>query len=378
MLVKIFGTSWKSTKRILVVSCLVCLSFALVAALLAWKTVDSMQNDDESPLRLAFSPETLELFFDDDKEEHIARAEYSVLRGEYCASTNDYSGAHTNFAEAVNELTDYIGLDVGLSRMVLLRAGTVEQQFHKYDLAEKYFLASIKHPLPKSLPKALPIFAWSHIADCYEERDLWLDAIRHRRLIVDLATKLNSPSKTRLVNALISLGGTYGNNENYPEALKCVDDAIALVDKQSNSNEKLENKASAYAWRGYLNLALHKYQTAVDDLTVSISLNKGSEWSYFYRGRALQLLGRFDQALRDYNKAVAENPEFALEHYRRGQTLAVLGDHNGAIADFSLAEKFARTNQYVIDLDSSSKSRHTLLLSSAQAARKVEEALVAK
>jgi tetratricopeptide (TPR) repeat protein len=291
---------------------------------------------------------------------------------------NDYAGAHAHYADVVNELIDYVGLDVGVSRVLILRAGAVEQQFKKFDLAEKYFQTALKQPLPKSLPKSFPVYAWNHIADCYEHHGQWVDAIRIRRISVDQASKLDSPSKKLLVNCLISLCGTCGNFQNYSDAVKYIDQAITLIEKQADSAKKRECKASAYAWRGYLNLAVNKYQDAVDDLNIAISQNKGSDWSYFYRGRALQILGRYDLALADYNKAVTINPSAALERYRRGQTLAALGKHTEAIADFSQAEKLGGKDECVQDLDSNSKSRSNLITSSALSAQKAEEIIKLK
>ncbi len=307
-----------------------------MVAALAWKTVDSVQHDEESALMLAFAPETLEVFFNDDKLDHLSMAEYYVLRGEYCADRNDYSGAHANFADALNELTDYIGLDLGLSRMVLLRAAMIEEHFKKYDLAEKYLRMAIKEPLPKNLPKSFRI------------------------------------------RTLIAFGKLHGDNENYAAGVKCLDDAVALIAKKANSDKTLELKAEAYAWRGYLMLADNRLQDAVDDLGVSISLAKGSEWSYFYRGRALQLLKKYDQALPDFNKAVELNPKYALDHYRRGETLAALGEHKKAIADFLEAEKFAAADELVYLRGNNEKSCKRPLRSSAEEARKVEEAVISK
>ena len=85
------------------------------------------------------------------------------------------------------------------------------------------------------------------------------------------------------------LGRTHTSVENFAEALKALDRAIAID----------PNRASSYNARGFANLLLKRYGRAVADFSEAIRLNPYYANAYHNRAVARRRTGERDSALAD-------------------------------------------------------------------------------
>lgn len=108
------------------------------------------------------------------------------------------------------------------------------------------------------------------------------------------------------------------------------DDAEKLVRGKHN----MPGVERIYTNRGHeLGLA-HRYQEAINDFTVAISIYPNYDSFYSDRGTAHYLLGHYQEALRDYNHAIRLNQQNPISFHGRALTYQAIGDEFAAQADF--------------------------------------------
>jgi tetratricopeptide (TPR) repeat protein len=125
------------------------------------------------------------------------------------------------------------------------------------------------------------------------------------------------------------------------EALRLVDEGIALLDRELGPDEHRLHRSVLRYNRGQVNAALGRFDEAVADYTTVIADDPNYAEYHFDRGNLLHRLGRDDEALADYEMAIRLSPPFQEAYYNRGDLRMSRGDPAGALADFG----------YVLDLD---------------------------
>lgn len=119
-------------------------------------------------------------------------------------------------------------------------------------------------------------------------------------------------------------------NEDYAGAIMLLDQAIAENDEH----------ADAFVARATCKMRLNNFEAALSDYNKGISLVKGGAVLpevYFNRGEVLQALEKFDSAMMDFTMAMSLKPDFALAYCRRGVALASVGLMDSARADLAHA-----------------------------------------
>ena len=117
--------------------------------------------------------------------------------------------------------------------------------------------------------------------------------------------------------------------KKYQEALEDFNKAIKLK----------PDFARAFYNRGLVNLELEKYQEALEDFNEVIKLNLDYD-TVFKNRSVLDLVEMpFEEALEVFDEAIKLNPDFALAFYNRGAANLALKKYQKAIEDFNEAIK---------------------------------------
>lgn len=117
------------------------------------------------------------------------------------------------------------------------------------------------------------------------------------------------------------------------ERLKVFTDPVSLWDDASAKASGTPNRlgyARILFHRGKAYVAAGRYEEALQDLSVSLSIRPGIVAAYYYRGIALQETGRYADALADFETMARADPEYGRAHYGRGRALEALGKLDAA------------------------------------------------
>ena len=104
---------------------------------------------------------------------------------------------------------------------------------------------------------------------------------------------------------LYHLSRAYRENEQYVEAIDCIDRIIELT----------PNDEKAYYTRANIRFLEKNYRAALIDFNDAIRINPNYARAYNNRGVVHKLLGNFDAAMRDYTTAIRLEPKNLLSAY---------------------------------------------------------------
>lgn len=100
------------------------------------------------------------------------------------------------------------------------------------------------------------------------------------------------------------------------------------------------DRAATLVNRGIVQVAVKRYQNALEDYTEAMQLNPALPEAYVSRGNLWFLAESFDKAIADYDKALSLGLGRAhIAHYNRGMARERTGDRDAAIADYQQALK---------------------------------------
>ncbi len=133
--------------------------------------------------------------------------------------------------------------------------------------------------------------------------------------------------KERAVERFLNQGLEKLDRQNYQEALKDFNQALAL--DPSHENTRIS--------RGDLLLQKREYQKAIADYTEAIEQNPTFAYTYLSRGQAYEALGKYQEAIADYTQALEIYPEDGFGYSHRGAVYAQIGEHQKAMADLNKA-----------------------------------------
>ncbi|MFE0464668.1 tetratricopeptide repeat protein [Kitasatospora sp. NPDC058965] len=125
------------------------------------------------------------------------------------------------------------------------------------------------------------------------------------------------------------------------EALKLLDEAIALLDEALDPGEQGLHRSVLRYNRAQVHNAIGRYPEALADYAAVIELDPNYAEYWFDRGMIRRKADQLDLALSDFEQAIKLSPPFPEAYYNRADVRAELGDLAGAVADFG----------YVLELD---------------------------
>jgi len=149
--------------------------------------------------------------------------------------------------------------------------------------------------------------AWYHLGLAYKEKEDYPNAVA-------ALEQANSYKKFEDVNRIISLGTTYGLNQQYSKAIPVLREALA---KDSNSSDAWNNIGLYYGESGILDSSMLAFANA-------LKINATFEKAYYNRGNIWAKNGNFKQAIQEYAQAIKINPEFEDAYNNTGNCYGAL------------------------------------------------------
>ncbi|PYC76914.1 hypothetical protein C7C46_20865 [Streptomyces tateyamensis] len=132
------------------------------------------------------------------------------------------------------------------------------------------------------------------------------------------------------------------------EALKLLDESIALLDEALDPGEQGLHRSVLRYNRAQVHNAIGRYPEALADYAAVIELDPNYAEYWFDRGTIRRKADQLELALADFEQAIKLSPPFPEAYYNRADVRAELGDLAGAVADFG----------YVLELDPAFTDAH--------------------
>jgi Flp pilus assembly protein TadD len=123
---------------------------------------------------------------------------------------------------------------------------------------------------------------------------------------------------------------------------KCYDESVApakaliACSQVIDRGETVEQRSAAFALRAVVYIRTGETQLALDDLNISVQLDRANGIAYALRGAVYAARGRRVEALADLRRAVELKPSRST-YYTRAFVLAHFGEHSLAIINFTRA-----------------------------------------
>ncbi|MBS1955727.1 MAG: tetratricopeptide repeat protein [Cyanobacteria bacterium SZAS-4] len=347
---KIFGTDWKSPKRWYILGGIVFVLFGCICFLLVRATESVIAHDEDSPLTIMLSPEVLQASFDKDKQSHMLTAEFKILDAEKAEKSHDYKAAHKAFSDAVDELVGTLGKGSQFTRLIMYRAGAFEADFHRPKLAQSYFERAIAEPIDASTSRRFLLTTRIWLSRCLERQGLYKQEIECCKKAMEIAKTRPGSDDNNVIDALCELGSAQ-NHLDDNEALKTLNEAVSIIQKQKRAHKNDQRDSSAYLLRGYCLMTLQRDAEALIDLNSAVALDAEDMDALAYRGSALTRLGKYQEALKDFDQVLQSKHKLAWIYFRRGKALSELKEHERAIDDFKEAAARSRSHDVVVPPD---------------------------
>ena len=141
------------------------------------------------------------------------------------------------------------------------------------------------------------------------------------------------------VSNYLDRGMAYKENGQYKEAES---DCIVVI-----------KSGGEIAYQGYNNLGnlyrtQKKYNDALNNFNISISLNNQCMECYYNRAKTFEKLNDLEQAINDYSSVIKLNSSYSNAYYDRGNVKVKKKDYFGAINDYNKALTLESTSKHLI------------------------------
>jgi len=168
------------------------------------------------------------------------------------------------------------------------------------------------------------------------------DAYRHLKSAVREAGAGLGERLEALVTAAYSKDRETGNREKYLEKEQERREDIEKQQEKAKKNKKQNidsyaEKSLTYNALGLPDLAVHE----ADRLLACNPDDSAKAWAHAERGSAFYQLDRYDDAVAELNLSLSLAPNEARTYLYRGYTFHAIGDYDAALADSQKAEKLA-------------------------------------
>ncbi len=135
----------------------------------------------------------------------------------------------------------------------------------------------------------------------------------------------------------------HANNGDFPASLDDLLKVIALAPQRTADIEAriTDPKNAAYARgynaRGNNYYSNRNYDSAIDQYSKAIELDRNYATAYSNRGFVYSSKGDYDNAIKDSDQAIVLDPSLAAPHDNRGEAFYYKGDYDAAIRDYEKA-----------------------------------------
>jgi tetratricopeptide (TPR) repeat protein len=109
------------------------------------------------------------------------------------------------------------------------------------------------------------------------------------------------------------------------------------------------NHPDILSHRGVVYLHLNQKKKCLDDLLLSLELDKENAYRYASLAYARDYFGDLEGAIKDYQKAVEIDPEDAISHNNLGLLMEKQGYQSKAQSNFDKADKLAKIQKDMFD-----------------------------
>lgn len=140
----------------------------------------------------------------------------------------------------------------------------------------------------------------------------------------------------------------YLHPANYIESAKYNDNENALLLLSKRITQDMKNPL-LYLQRGELYFQRHKFEEAITDYNVALSLDNSLQQAYFLRGMALARNGNIEAGIKDLSHFIKSNPQSSLAFTKRGVRYIWAGKLKLAKKDLLHAVKLDKTNSEAHD-----------------------------
>ena len=162
--------------------------------------------------------------------------------------------------------------------------------------------------------------------------------------------------------ALTALGANFIERDNYAEAVKPLEKAVAI----SGGYEMARNAL------GMCYLKLNKYEAAVAQFKVAVEINPHAMSSRNMLGVAYVNLKRYEEAEKQFNIVLKEDPKFLSAYLNLGRLYQIRGDYKKALKQYfkmlqnteeipSEAVAYIRIGDVYFEMDSRDKAKSAYL-----------------
>ncbi|MCX6769400.1 MAG: hypothetical protein NT051_01835 [Candidatus Micrarchaeota archaeon] len=127
----------------------------------------------------------------------------------------------------------------------------------------------------------------------------------------------------------------YNLHYDYPlSALRRLTPAFRLLDGQEQAGKAKELLSVAYYNRGNAMYVIKDYETAIDNYSISISLDPRNIGAYLDRGNASFMLRNYDDAIKDYSKVAFLGLGVVVYSFRASAKFKI-GEYKSAVIDYT-------------------------------------------
>jgi tetratricopeptide (TPR) repeat protein len=124
------------------------------------------------------------------------------------------------------------------------------------------------------------------------------------------------------------------NKQTAPSSFEEVEEAIVLISTNITATPEL---AELYVARGDLYFLIHDFDSAEEDYSKAISLDKSLDAAFYGRGMVLGRQGFIKEGIADLSIFIQRNPASSLAYTKRGVRYIWLADRDNAFKDLSKA-----------------------------------------
>jgi tetratricopeptide (TPR) repeat protein len=115
------------------------------------------------------------------------------------------------------------------------------------------------------------------------------------------------------------------------------DQAEKLIENYTSNLLKSPDNAELYVLRGDVYFLIHEFESAVEDYSTAIQLDRTIDAAYFGRGLAYGRQGFINEGIKDLSHYIKQNPKSSLAYTKRGVRYLWLGDKDNAFNDLNKA-----------------------------------------
>jgi tetratricopeptide (TPR) repeat protein len=278
-----------------------------VAILLAHSAYNSFSKSENAIPSEIFS-DGFGALFDEAKVRHLTRSELALAEALEASTKNHYDKAHSSFDTAVDEMSEAVGGNSGLTCLLITMQATEEQRYKKWSVVE-----ALERRLLKALPKTksykqMIAMNTTMLTTALEQQGKYDEALQLHEEALTLAEKEDaSPDKENVRSELYKLSRLYEDFQVYDKAFETKERLVSLSQKlQANSYDEASHGMEwLLADEAGIKSKAHEFKQSIALYDKAIALAPKAPALYSDRGYMYKHdLHDFTAAISDYTKAI--------------------------------------------------------------------------